>query len=330
MEAAAIQPDTTVHARTELAQRREHLARVIDSSTESQALASLLAEVDAALARIDHGTFGTCETCHGTVEADRIAVDPLARTCLDCLSVAEQRALERDLDLAGRVQRTLLPPAAFQIDGWEGGYRYVPAGSASGDYVDLMPLDTGELLFFVGDVSGKGVAASLLMTHLHAILRSLTALRLPFGELMERANRIFYGSVGGTQHATLVCGRAAPGGDIELANAGHCPPILLRGDEAITLPPTSVPLGLFARAPFPTRRVKLGAGDVLLLYTDGVTEAFDAADCEYGMDRLMRAATSHRGAIGGLLDACVTDVDRHRDRASRRDDLTILALRRRY
>src|SRR5207302_8414323 len=244
----ALAGDADLHARDQLRNRRERLERVIADAPDGQRLARLLEEVDAALGRLDRGTFGVCDICEGTVETDRLAVDPLVRTCLDCLTAAEQRALERDLDLAGHVQRTLLPPEHFEVDGWEASYRYQPAGSASGDYIDLLPLESGELMFLIGDVSGKGVAASLLMTHVHATLRGLVAMRLPFTDLMERANRIFYSSVGGSQYATLLCGKASPGGELELSNAGHCPPILVCDGGAIALPPTSVPIGLFANA----------------------------------------------------------------------------------
>lgn len=334
METVLATHDHDLQARAQLLRRRERLERVITQAPEPRALTELLEEVDAALGRIERGTFGVCELCDGTVESDRIAADPLVRTCLSCLSAAEQRALERDLDLAAQVQRTLLPPQVFHVNGWEGGYQYKPAGSASGDYIDLLPLDSNELIFLIGDVSGKGVAASLLMTHLHAILRSLVALNLPFEELMQRANRIFYESVGGNQYATLLCGRASHGGEIELANAGHCPPIVLRESGAAALPPTSVPIGLFSNAPFPTVRVTLAVGESLLLYTDGITEATGAAGQEYGRERLTTAACQGReSAVAEIVSRCVDDVERFiRSGAggdAQRDDMTLFMLKRR-
>ena len=325
-----IAEDPNLHARHQLLERRGRLETVIADAPDARPLARLLQEVDEALGRIERGTFGICDVCEGTVEAGRIASDPLLRTCLSCLTAAEQRALERDLDLAGHVQRTLLPPPAFQIDGWEGGYLYQAAGSASGDYVDLLPLDSGELVFLIGDVSGKGLAASLLMTHLHATVRSLIALRLPFDELMDRANRIFYDSVCGNQYATLLSGKAGPGGQIELSNAGHCPPIVLRGTSAVALPPTSVPVGLFANAPFPTTRLTLGIGDSLLLYTDGVTELLDVDGCEFGRDRLFALASrGERASVGDLVATWVAELERFRGDNQLRDDLTLFVLRRR-
>jgi len=324
-----VSAESTEHARHQLLERRERLEAVIPQAPDPQALARLLEEVDAALGRIEHGSFGVCDVCDGTVEPERLVSDPLLHTCLSCLSAAERRALEHDLDLAGHVQRTLLPPASLQIDGWEAAYRYQPAGMASGDYIDLVPLDSGELVFLIGDVSGKGVAASLLMSHLHATVRSLIAMQLPFGELMDRANRIFYDSVCGDQYATLLCGKAGRDGQLELSNAGHCPPIVLRGTSAITLPPTSVPVGLFANPPFPTTRLTLGVGDTLLLYTDGVTEAADASGREFGRERLVAAASRAEGIpVAGAVAGAVEDLERFRGNGPRTDDLTLFALRR--
>src|SRR5438552_18876271 len=155
----AFDTHSTAHARHQLLERRERLEAVIPAAPDAQSLSRLLEEVDAALGRIERGSFGVCDVCDGTVESDRLASDPLLRTCLSCLTAAEQHALERDLDLAGHVQRTLLPPQAFQIDGWEGGFVYQPAGFASGDFIVLLPLQSGELLLLIGYVPGRCVAS---------------------------------------------------------------------------------------------------------------------------------------------------------------------------
>ena len=328
METAALQLSLPV-VRAELVDRRDRLTRVISDVADPAPLVRLLGEVDRALADVDAGTFGLCEVCHDAIEAERIVDDPLIRTCLGCLSDAQRRALERDLDLASRVQRLLLPPETVRVDGWEAAYIYQPAGVASGDYIDLVPLDSGDLIFLVGDVSGKGLAASMLMTHLHATVRSLVNLRLPFEELLARTNRMFYDSVGANQYATLLVGRAATNGDVTIANAGHCPPVVLGSERAAVLPPTSVPIGLFADAPFPTEAITLARGDTLIVYTDGVSEATDPAGHEYGAERLIVAA-ARRGLVAprALVDDCLADLERFRGAAERCDDVTLFALRR--
>jgi sigma-B regulation protein RsbU (phosphoserine phosphatase) len=153
----------------------------------------LLHQVDSALERMDGGAYGLCEGCYEPIEADRLLADPLLCFCLDHLNDKQRVALQQDLDLASRIQSGLLPHREFHSRHWEACYHYEAAGAVSGDYCELLnPEDaSGRLFFSVGDVSGKGVAASLRMAHLHAIMRSLLSAGLPLREIVERANRIF-------------------------------------------------------------------------------------------------------------------------------------------
>ncbi|HEU5321591.1 MAG TPA: TraR/DksA C4-type zinc finger protein, partial [Methylomirabilota bacterium] len=160
--------------RPELLERRQRLQRFAFGRLATAAPARahdvkrLLAEVDAALERLDEGTFGVCEVCHEGVEPERLLNDPLTRICLDHLAPEELRALEHDLEMAGRIQAALLPERDLLFDGWQAHTRYVPLGPVSGDYYDLVRPRAGEGLLLFGDVAGKGVSASLLMSHLNA------------------------------------------------------------------------------------------------------------------------------------------------------------------
>ena len=262
--------------RPRLLERRARL-QAASNSVSAAYLDDLIAEIDAALGRIDSGSYGLCETCHDTVEADRLEQNPLVRFCLDHLSQAELRAHEQDLELATQIQAKLLPPRDIALEDWDTQYRYQPAGAVGGDYCELIGLGDGRSLFFaVGDVAGKGVAASLLMTHLSAIFRSLLSLDLSLADVVSRANRLFCESTAPAHYATLACGRATPGG-VELCNAGHCAPLLLRQDATQRLDSTGLPLGLFCGGQYAVRRLKLDAGDSLVLYSDGITEAQDPA-----------------------------------------------------
>jgi hypothetical protein len=196
------------YLRTELLRRHERLESALQSPSADASLSSLLRDVDAALARMDAGTYGLCNTCHESIEAERLLSDPLLQFCLDDLTSEERRALESDLSLAARIQQNLLPPRDFSPAGWQTRYHYAPAGLVSGDYCDLFE-SNGSLLFLLGDVSGKGVAASMLMSHLHATFRSLADADLPLDRMVEAANRIFSESTMAGQFATLVVGRAS-------------------------------------------------------------------------------------------------------------------------
>jgi sigma-B regulation protein RsbU (phosphoserine phosphatase) len=139
---------------------------------------------------MDKGSYGLCDLCHEPIEQDWLRADPLVRICLAHLTPDQQRAFEQDLDLASQIQGALLPKPSVTFEGWDITCHYEPAGPVNGDYCDLVYSESGrkELFFLLGDISGKGVAASLLMSHLHAIFRSLIALEMPVDQLVERAN----------------------------------------------------------------------------------------------------------------------------------------------
>src|ERR1700730_11653027 len=149
------------YIREQLEKRRTELNAVLSSpvaAAPTAALMELLGDVDSALQRLDDGTYGICTECHDSVEKERLLADPLVRLCLDHLTSDEQRALERDLELASSVQRGLLPQTDLQHGDWRVHYQYKPAGMVSGDYCDLIPpaAADGELVFLLGDVAGKG------------------------------------------------------------------------------------------------------------------------------------------------------------------------------
>ena len=317
----------------QLEQRRERLQTMIAATPGEAQLVRLLSEVDAALERAAAGTFGLCETCHDPVEPERLIANPLLRFCLDHLTAPEQRALEQDLTLAARIQRGLLPPAEVAAAGWEVRYRWEPAGPVSGDWCDVIVggngLAAAGLTFVLGDISGKGVAAAMLMSHLHATFRSLLGVTECAAELVSRANRVFRDSALSPHFATLVCGRALPDGEVELCNAGHLPPRLLGAAGLRAIGTTGLPVGAFYSTEFRSLRVALDPGDTLVLFTDGLTEARDEAGREYGEERLDAVLRRHfRGAAAELLAACRADLAAHLSGARLSDDLTMLALRR--
>jgi len=328
---------TDPYLREQLEKRRAELQAAIavapteHSSSAAVSLVDLLHEVDDAVQRMDEGTYGICESCHGTVEKERLISDPLVQLCLDCLSDEEQRALERDLELASRIQRGLLPQTDLRFRDWRIHYRYKPAGVVSGDYCDLILPSTaeGKLIFLLGDVAGKGVAASLLMTHLHAMFRSLASLGLELDKLLEMANRLFCESTIAGQYATLICGSIGRNGDVEIASAGHNPVLLVTKDGVKQLGATGLPLGLFTTSRYSISRARLDLNDGLLLYTDGVSEANGASGSEYGINALSVAAAKRYGwTPQELVAACMSDVEKHCAGARQADDQTLMAIQR--
>jgi phosphoserine phosphatase RsbU/P len=325
------------YLREQLEKRRESLKTAIsshhaeESARSTAPLIELLAEVDFAVQRMDEGTYGICDVCHDTVEKERLIADPLVRLCLDHLSNPEQRALERDLELAARIQRGLLPQSDVQFRDWRIHFQYKPAGIVSGDYCDLMPpvTDDGKLIFLLGDVAGKGVPASLLMTHLHAMFRSLSGIGMELDKLLELANRVFCESTIAGQYATLICGRAGQGGEIEIASAGHFPDLLVSKSGVKQIGATGLPLGMFATSRYTVSRALLDLDDSLLLFTDGISESTNSAGKEFGVEGLLLAAGERYGwAPKELVAACLKDVDRHSSGARPTDDQTLMAIQR--
>jgi phosphoserine phosphatase RsbU/P len=311
----------------QLEERKRRLEAAVASAPSNSGLAGLLSEVDAALDRMADGTFGLCLECHDSVEKDRLLADPLVRYCLDHLTKTERAALQRDLDLASEVQRNLLPQKGLRVSGWDTSYHFAPVGAVSGDYCDLIPSD-GQLLFLLGDVSGKGVAASMLMAQLHALFRSLTGMSLPLGQIVTHVNRFFCGTALAGQYATLVCGLAKSTGEVEIHNAGHCPAIVVGRGGASRIESTGLPLGMFLETEFCATSVQLEAGDTLFLYTDGLSEASNESH-EYGVDRVMKLV--HQQAArqpAELIAACLDDVRAFTNGVPGFDDMTVLAVRR--
>lgn len=313
----------------QLMDRRERLEAALARAPDTPQFGRLLEEVDAALARIEAGTFGLCEVCHDPVEPERLLADPLLRFCLDHLTEREQRDLERDLQTAARIQRGLLPKPDLSLDGWAVHYHWEPAGLVSGDWCDVVRKDGGDLFFMFGDVSGKGVAAAILMAHLHATFRALIAAESTVAQLVERANRVFRESTLSPYFATLVCGRASSNGGLEICNAGHCPPFVLAADGVRTVDPTGLPVGTFYSTSYASRTLNLAPGDTLLLYTDGLTEARDRSDAEYGAQRLLRTLERTRGLTPrDVVGVCLEDLAAHMRGAPKHDDLTLMAIGR--
>jgi phosphoserine phosphatase RsbU/P len=315
--------------RDQLQTRRQRLEAVIPGSHDHAQLTQLLSEVDSALERIDNGTYGICEECHEPVERDRLLADPLVRFCLDHLTETGRRALEQDLGLAAEMQRALLPRQNLRHDGWEICYHYAPHGAVSGDYCDVILPDDSNLFFALGDAAGKGVAASMMMAHLHAIFRTLISSPMPVHQMVERAGRIFCETTLSPYFATLICGRADSQGEIELANAGHCNPLLIRQHEVIRLEGGGLPLGLFCDGQYAAETVKLNRGDSLLLYTDGLTEARSPEGEEFGEPRVAEFAAGNCDLPpGDFIKRCVAiHRDFQRDTAAL-DDLSVMLIRR--
>jgi phosphoserine phosphatase RsbU/P len=245
---------------------------------------------------------------------------------LNDLTADERRTLESDLNLAARIQQAQLPTRDFASAGFEIRFHYEPAGLLSGDCCDLFESRDG-LLFLLGDVSGKGIASSLLVGHLRAIFRSLAD--LPLDTMVKAANRIFSQSALDGQFATLVAGHITRNGSVEFISAGH-PPFLHVSHNGVRFHgSTELPLGMFTDAPVTTHRFFLDDEESLLIFTDGLTETRNPAGEHYDINRLLNLAVRHRRmAPSELVAQCLSELVDFTAGAKHTDDLTLLVIRR--
>ncbi|HSG40800.1 MAG TPA: SpoIIE family protein phosphatase [Thermoanaerobaculia bacterium] len=246
---------------------------------------------------------------------------------------AERRRLEEELALARRIQMALLPNRLPDVPGWELYGGNIPSRGVSGDYYEVLERDGGrECVLMVADVAGKGMAASLLTVSLQALSTGPIMDGLPPDEICANLSRLLYLRTPPEKYATAFLGVLEPAtGRLRYTNAGHNPPLLVRGDGAVEeLGSTGVPLGLLPQARYQAALAELGPGDLLVLYTDGLVEACGSDGEEYGLARLREACRRHRGErdLMAIADALESDLEELMQRAPFADDRTIVLARR--
>ena len=239
------------------------------------------------------------------------------------------RRRKSELEIAANVQQKLFPHESHHLSTIDYAGHCVAAREVGGDYYDF--LDAGESTtgFVLGDVSGKGVPAALLMANLQACFRSQEphALLQPV-HMLESVNRHFFDSTAPERFATLFFGiyddRTR---SLRYVNCGHLAPLLLRASgDMERLDPTAVPIGAFRRWSCAERDVSLRSGDTLLIYSDGVTEAEAPSGEEFGEDRLVRRLRESSGMPARTLVHCIVDNVSEFSHGSRYDDVTVVAI----
>ena len=247
----------------------------------------------------------------------------------------EKKKIEQELDVAAGIQRDLFPKQIPAMRQTEIAARNRQAKQVGGDYYDVLPVGAPGAehphLLCVADISGKGVSASLLMANIQATLRAVVTQDLPLPELAARTNDLLWASTPPNKYATALFLRYDPmTGDCLYVNGGHCDGIVLRASgEVQMLPTTGLPIGLFPRRPFDQDRVTLAPGDLLLLYSDGVSEANDKDHNEFSVERVvasLRASASEPGEK--ILDRLIDDIDAFAAGAPQFDDITMMVLKR--
>lgn len=239
-------------------------------------------------------------------------------------SLAQAR-MAQELQLAHDVQARLMPRVMPERPGWRVAASWRPAREVAGDFFDAT-LNGDDVAVAVGDVADKGMAAALFMALTRSVLRASAAPGRGPGEVVARANALLCADATDGMFVTLAYAVLEPGGAVRYANAGHNPPLLIRADGSVErLGRTGILVGWDPDVEFGEARVELAAGDVLVLYTDGVTEALDAHGHEYGEERFERTAVRHRSdGAAGALRALLDDLAAFVGEALPYDDATLL------
>jgi sigma-B regulation protein RsbU (phosphoserine phosphatase) len=253
------------------------------------------------------------------------------------LELADRVVMKRDLEIAKDIQAWLLPGAPLQIPGYRIAYATRPANTVAGDYYDVI-LRPGSapgedrILFVVADVVGKSIPAAMLMATFQASLRTLSSNGLALAELMRGVNRYACSnSQGGVRFTTAFLAELDPAtGAIAYVNAGQNLPILRKSSGVVQrLEAGGIPVGILADAPYDVGTARLDAGDLLVIFTDGVVEAVNRKDEEYGEAQLLRLVDRESAtAPAELLQSLLADLDRHVGNTPQHDDITSLLLQR--
>jgi len=243
----------------------------------------------------------------------------------------ERERMERELALATEIQQRFQPSASPKVPGYELQGISFACYEIGGDYYDFIPKHDGKMLIALGDVSGKGTAAALLMSSLHAAIHAQTAARSTLTETVTSVNEYLANNTPANRFITLFVAELDPEtGDLSYINAGHNPPLVARKDGAVEeLESGGFPLGIMPKTEFELGKTNLQPGDGLVIYSDGVSEAVNPDGEEYGMDRLTEVIKSNISmSASGLRDKIESSLSAFTKTAPANDDITMVIVKR--
>ncbi len=242
-----------------------------------------------------------------------------------------ERRVAQELEIAKQVQSRLFPQRLPSVPSLDYAGVCIQARSVGGDYYDFLELGSGRLALVLADIAGKGIAASLLMANLQANLRSQCAVATdnPQG-FLESVNHLLFENTADHAYATLFFADLDPvAGHFHYANCGHLPGLVLRaGGTVERLEATCTVVGLFDHLPCAVTRNRLHPGDILALYTDGITESFNADEEDFGEARLVDALIRHRSLGARELAAAIVDEVLQFSGGAQFDDVTLIIAKR--
>ncbi|HEX7193019.1 MAG TPA: PP2C family protein-serine/threonine phosphatase, partial [Thermoanaerobaculia bacterium] len=246
------------------------------------------------------------------------------------IELIEKNRMERELQLGREIQSRLLPPPPVDVRNTMLAAMSLPCYEVGGDYFDFIELPNGHLGIAIGDVSGKGVAAALIMSSVQAALRMAAPIEPDLPRLFTRLNALLFRMARGRKYVTFFFGVLDPAtGVLRYVNAGHNPPFVCSDGEIVHLQSTGRPIGILPESSYEEESITIDSGATLLLYTDGLNEAANAEDEEFGMERLtslVREACTY--AVSEVPRRILDSVTAFENGAPASDDKTLVIMRR--
>jgi sigma-B regulation protein RsbU (phosphoserine phosphatase) len=322
-----------------LAETGENLYHWLDATPEDKQQVQLgpvdetaveehLNVINESLGKIEEGTFGICEICHEPVDDELLMMDYTTTVCLGHYTEEELRQLENELELSQVVQRSLLPQQSPTIPGMSIAGFSRPAQIVSGDYFDFIQFKDGTHGIVMADVSGHGVSAGMLMTSLQTAFHTLVPESNSPLNVLERINRLYIHNIKFTTFVTIFFAKFDPKTRLfTYANAGHNSGYLYRASKKqdIWLHPTGPAIGLMEGFILSTEEIELQDEDILLLYTDGITEAMNAKGEQFGTERLAKLIREKTDlSAQELANAILLTVSDFAEGKNFVDDITII------
>jgi phosphoserine phosphatase RsbU/P len=304
-----MEPDFFQRVESSLHEKRQNLNQWLQETTpeelqiqvcspDEQLVQAHLDVIDAAMEKAEEHTLGVCEVCHDYVNPRLLEMDYTTCVCLDHLSARERQQLETELEFLQTVQKALLPQQPPVIPELNLAAFSRPAQIVGGDYFDFLRFKDGAHGLVIADAMGHGVSASVLISSLQAALRTLVPESVSPAKVLQRVNRIFLHNINFTTFVTGLLGRYEPATrTLTYCNAGHNPPLLLNAADGreTWLNPTGAAIGLMESYLPSDQAISLRQGDILLFYTDGVTEATDPGREMFGRERLAQVVRQNTG-----------------------------------
>lgn len=249
------------------------------------------------------------------------------------LALREQTLIkvQEEMRLANKIQTDLLPKEIPQFKGYQLAGRSIPAKEVGGDYFDFMKIDDDSVAFCVADISGKGLPAALLMANLQATLRGQTFLNVSCTNCISFTNNLLYTNTDSSKYATLFYGILNTKENIiKYCNAGHNPPFLFTDNSKTQkLEIGGVVVGMIPNSKFQEGIIEINENDVLILYSDGVTEAMNAAAEEFGEEKMLDIVrTNLKSTAEEIVQKILDEVKEHSKKVEQSDDITIMVIKR--